>query len=260
MTVSIVTITRNNLHGLRQTLNSVLAQECVHIEHIVVDGCSTDGTAEYLRSLQEEYSSGMKKDAQSSYSLRVISREPHGVYDALNVGMQNARGNVIGMLHAGDMYTRRDILKSVVEEFESERKIDYLYGDVKMVRSDGSVLRYYSGAEASRGSLLHGFAPPHPSLFVTRKCMMNVGPYDCDYVICGDFDMFVRLFYSDLRGCYRQADFVEMSAGGISSRLFHRLWTNNREKHKALKHNGLPASYLFLLIHYFQVFKGYIRK
>lgn len=240
--ISIVTITRDNLAGLRRTVGSVCAQKCddVEIEHIVVDGCSGDGTAAWL--------------AGSYGTARVITSAPRGVYHAINTGVGAATGDIVMLLHAGDVYTSDEVLQRVAREFASDAEIGFLYGDVHFEDRHGRPRRYYPGDGCGLRRILDGYAPPHLSLAVRSDVARMIGPYSEDYIIAADFEMFARLFCCRrIKSVYLPLDMVAMQSGGISSRLYNRLVTNNREKLKALRRCGLPASPLRILRHYIPV-------
>lgn len=239
MIVSIVTITRNNAAGLLRTIGSVRSQKGVDIEHIIVDGNSTDGTELILR-------------AEAPRAV-IVRRNPAGVYDALNAGLAQVRGFITGVLHAGDEFSDPYVLADVLQAFRTEPAPHYIYGDIHYAAPSG---RRYSGRHASRISLLHGYAPPHPSLFVASHVQRTVGNYRTDMVTAADFEMFIRLFFDDrLRGKYLNRDMVCMDSHGISGKWMNRIFVNNRERLAALRGNGLKASPLSLLKRYIYLFR-----
>ena len=247
MKISLVTITLNNAHGLEQTLASACAQSRRPDQHIVVDGFSTDGTADVLKRYDSD--------------IELINREPTGVYDAINAGFSNADGDVVGRLHAGDTFTDDEVLKRVGEAFEADPDLDFLFGDVHFAPEGGPTLRYYSGKAGSLESVINGFAPPHPSLYVRGRLIASKGLYKADYRLSADFEMFCRLFSdSSLKWRYLPLDMVCMSPGGLSSKLSSRLWVHNVERLRALRQNGLPASLFNISKHYLQVLKSFIYK
>ena len=243
MKISLITINRNNAPGLKRTLASIREQlpktaEEHTLEHIIVDGMSTDGS---LSVVIPELNS------------RTISSEPKGVYNAINVGVREATGDIIGLLHSGDVFEAPDILHSVLETFSSEKSLDFIWGDVSIGR------RLYSSKDFKPGSLETGFAPPHPSLYIRKEVYASTGPYDESYITAADFEYFVRLFSNPtLRGEYLPRNMVRMQPGGMSQSFSSRLTTNNRERLRALSSHGLRASRLMLLLHYKQVLKGYL--
>lgn len=245
MKISIVTITRNNCAGLARTIASVRAQRAdasdVAIEHIVVDGESCDGTARLLEGQDD---------------IIVVRATPQGVYHAINRGIEAARGDVLMLLHAGDVFASNKIVERVAAEF-ADPSLDFVFGDLHYVNSRGRTVRRYKGQHGGTAALLHGYAPPHPTLAVRMTAQHSVGLYSEDYIIAADFEMFGRLFCrTDLKYLYLPLDMVEMEAGGISSSLVSRLWINNREKLRALRRCGLPASMLRVLSHYLYIAKN----
>lgn len=270
MKVSIITITRNNLAGLKKTVTSVRTQRVgdvdgsapdrapeagnaadnsplpdIEIEHIIVDGESTDGTVQWL-------------DNQDN--IKLVTAPPRGVYHAINRGLEVAGGDVLMLLHAGDTFTSDSIVRQVARQF-ADPSLDFLFGDLHYVDAKGRTVRRYSGSHGSLEALLHGYAPPHPTMAVRMSTQRSVGQYSEDYVIAADFEMFGRFFCRpDIKYLYLPLDMVEMEAGGISSSVVSRLWINNREKLRALRRCGLPASMPRVLSHYLYIIRNQWKK
>lgn len=241
--ISVVTINYNERSGLKNTLQSVAAQQAmlppdVELEHIIVDGESTDGSLNEVRP---------------DLASQVIISPPKGVYNAINIGLDHTTGDIVGLLHAGDVYTSDDALALIVGRFESTDDIDFIWGDVTIGR------RYYSGKKFKPEALETGFAPPHPSLYMRRSLLDRIGPYDERYHTAADFDYFVRLFTdTSLRAAYMPGALVSMEPGGRSASLRSRLWTNNRERLASLRSHGLKASPFALLKNYKNIVSGYL--
>ena len=101
-----------------------------------------------------------------------------------------------------------------------------------------------------------GIAPPHPSLYVRRDIFSLVGLYKEDYLIGADFDFFIRLMLvNNIVGQYLPINMVTMTTGGLSTQFYHRIFTNNREKYRALRENGIKINRFALLKRYFYIFK-----
>ncbi len=250
MQIAVVTITRNNVEGLRRTIASVRRQTYADILHIIVDGDSTDGTAEILEA------------ERHAATATVVSAPPAGVYDAINRGIRaalDAGADVIGLLHAGDTYSDDTVVAQIARAFD-EGDADFVYGDLHYSRvGSDKVLRYYGAAHFVPAMLRQGYAPGHPTLYVSRRTAMAVGPYDTDFRVGGDFEMWLRLFeHTELRPCYLPLDMVCMDTGGLSQRWYSRLVTNNRERLRSFRMHGLPASHLNILRHYTHVLKSFI--
>lgn len=246
MKISIVTINRNNAAGLRRSLMSIASQSVLRdsrhsVRHIVVDGMSDDGSLDAVA------------DLTASLGSVVISLEPRGVYHAINAGLDLASGDIVGLLHAGDELASDSVLADIAGRFETDPQLGYTYGDVTVGR------RYYSGAGFDRKSVLTGFAPPHPSLYIRTCVQKQVGPYDESLRVAADFDLFVRLLLADgIKGAYHPGKTVVMEPGGMSQSLGNRLWHNNSERLRSLRLHGLPASRWRLSKHYLTVLKGFL--
>lgn len=246
MKIALITITRNNADGLRRTIRSVGSQSVSPAEYIIVDGNSTDHTASVL-------------DACAGHA-EVIKRQPRGVYDAINAGIERSTAPLVGLLHSGDEFSSADVLERVGAIFDSDPELDFIFGDVHFGRPGGVTTRYYSGSRGSLKSIINGFAPPHPSLYMRRSVFEKKGLYKADYKVSADFEMFARLFAdSSLKWCYVPLDMVCMEPGGLSSRIRSRLWDHNIERLRALRQNGLKASVFNISKHYIHVLKSYLR-
>ncbi len=241
MRVSVITVCRNAGDFLLPTLKSIASQKEAEFESIIVDGASTDGSVDVIKRFA----------AESAFPVKWVSEPDGGVYAALNKGIMMATGDVVGLLHAGDRFADPYILRNVSASF-MDPAIDYLYGDVKYVEySTGRCLRDYQSDRFQPRMLLNGYAPPHPSLYVRRDLFDSVGLYSEGYRVAADFEFFVRLtLVRQSRGRYLPDVMVNMEPGGLSSRLINRLWTNNKEKLRALRQNGYRVMPLRLLLRY----------
>lgn len=241
MKITVITVTLNNAATIGDTISSVMGQTHRDIEHIVIDGMSGDSSMETIMAWQ-------RREAQR---IRVVQERDTGIYNAINKGMRLATGDIIGLLHGNDRFTSRDVLARVAETFEHDPR-QYLYGDIhyRHPGSDRAVRRYRS-REFTPAMLCYGIAPPHPTLYMRRGVLDVTGPYKEDYLIAADFDMFVRLMLVHrLDGIYLPMDMVTMTTGGLSTRLYHRIVTNNREKMRALRENSIPVNPFSILKRY----------
>lgn len=241
MKISIISVTEGQHESIASTRASVEAQklpEGVELEHIIV-------TAK------------RDMDSTSLGDAKVIYREPSGCYDAINVGLQTATGQVIGLLNGGDRYASDNIIALVAEQFGGD-DIDFLYGDVYFSRRDGSgCSRYYSSRHFSPETITKGFVPPHPSLFISRKVYEAVGLYDTSFAVSSDFDYFIRIIDHRPTFRYRRLNLgmVCMKPGGISTKWRVRLFVTIFERYRALKKNRGHASFIRLFGRYMYLFK-----
>ncbi len=246
MKISVITATRNNAATLDATIQSVMNQTHTDIDYIIVDGASTDNSLDIIRRWAELYPE----------RIRYISEPDSGVYNAINKGIRMAQGDIIGTLHGNDRFTSADILSRINTSFESP-EVNFIYGDIHYINPrTGKTGRHYSAARFTPSSLLNGIAPPHPTLYMRSCILQSIGLYKEDYLIAADFDMFIRLcLIHKIPGTYLPFDMVEMTTGGLSTRLYHRIFTNNREKLRALRENSLKISLFSILKRYLYALK-----
>lgn len=239
MKISIITVVKNNCKTISETLESVLNQTYTDYEYIIIDGGSDDGTLDIIKKWS------LKFDGKMKY----YSSPDTGVYNAMNKGITLAEGDVIGLLHADDFYTDKNVLKSIADNM-AEKWVDLVYGDICFVnnRDKTKVTRYYSARKFTPDKLRYGFAPPHPSLYCRKELYRRYGLYKENYIIAADFEMFVRFFrHSKVLSKYIPLNMVTMRKGGISTSWKHILSTNIKEKLRALRENNMRAS-VFLLV------------
>jgi glycosyltransferase involved in cell wall biosynthesis len=239
MKVSIITACLNRRHTIADALAAVRRQVKADIEHIVVDGGSSDGTLEVL--------------AQHRASLaQLIPGPDNGIYDALNKGVAAATGEVIGFLHSDDVFARDDVISSVAGRMQAEA-LDALYGDVAFVPADDldRIVRVYSSRRFRPSRIAWGWMPAHPALFVRRDVYREQGAFKTDYRIAADFEFVARIFSRGrLRYAYLPQVLVKMRMGGVSTRGWRSTLTLNREVLRACRANGISTNYLKILSKY----------
>lgn len=243
MKISVVTVTRNSARQLDATLRSVFSQTGVDVESVVVDGDSTDDSLEVIIRYAKAY----------PRRIKWVSEPDDGIYDAINKGIAMATGDVIGLLHSGDRFPHERVLEFVGRSFR-EKAVSFVYGDVSFVDPDSrqAAGRVYRADRFRPSLLLCGFAPPHPSLYIRKRVVAEVGRYKADYSVAADFEYFVRLLLVHRKhGRYLPTNMVEMATGGKSQTWVSRLWYNNKERLRALRENGFKASPLRLIGRYF---------
>lgn len=182
--ISIVTPTFNSIATLRETIESVLAQDYGNWEHIVIDGGSTDGTIELLRSYPH---------------LQWVSENDRGHYHAMNKGIDRASGQVVAILNADDCY-REGTLRRVAEAFAENSDWDALFGDVVYVDGKGSEIFRREEARYDYDVLRFGNVcyVIHPTLFVKKETYDRIGAYRYEkFLNCCDVDFILRLGQHD---------------------------------------------------------------
>jgi glycosyltransferase involved in cell wall biosynthesis len=172
--------------------------------------------------------------------LGVLVSEPDkGIYDALNKGIQHASGDVVGFLHADDVFENNEVLANVAAAFENPA-IDAVYGDLVYVRHDdiSQVIRYWKSGVYDDAALARGWMPPHPTFYVRRSVYERLGGFDTRYRIAADYDTVLRfLAAGKVRAAYIPKVLVRMRAGGISNRSLKTIVRKSREDIDVLRRN-----------------------
>ena len=228
MKVSIITVSFNSEATIGDTLRSVSAQTHADIEHIVVDGASSDGTLEVVRQ-------------EGGHVAKVLSEPDAGIYFAMNKGLKVATGDLVGFLNADDYFPD---CNSVARLVESARvtKADAVFGDLAYVRSDrpNSVVRYWSTGEFSLRGLRLGWMPPHPTFYVNRLSGKFDLEFDTSFRIAADYEFMMRfLTRSGIRATYVPHVIVRMRMGGISNRSVGSILEKSREDLAVMRRYGV---------------------
>jgi glycosyltransferase len=236
MKLTIITPVLNAGPTITSCLQSVQRQR-VPIEHIIVDGNSTDDTLDKIRALKTN-------------NTEIISEPDSGPYHAVNKGILAASGEVVGILNADDRYAACDILRTVASVFK-QRHIDACYGDLVYVdRKFGTkVIRYWKSSPLDTERFYSGWMPPHPTFFVRRKVYRSFGLFNLDLGSSADYELMLRfLFKYRISTRYIPRVMIMMRAGGMSNASLKNRLIANRNDRLAWKVNGLtPRPWTFCL-------------
>ena len=204
MTCSIITITYNNLAGLRKTAEFVAAQTYRDMEWVVVDGASTDGTREWLDNAQ-----------CTMRNLQILSEPDKGVYDAQNKGIGLAKGDFCFFLNAGDAFCGADVVARMMADSEGA---DIVYGNELVVDAGGRVVEHCKGVDDPGFVDLYNSCMKHQATFIRRCLFDKYGKYDSTMRICADFDWFFRViaFHDEVRLLYKDVDVAYFENTGLS--------------------------------------------
>lgn len=239
MKISIITVAFNAAETIEGALLSLAQQTFQDMEHVVIDGGSSDGTQAVVSSHGDRIS-------------RFLSEPDHGIYDAMNKGLALATGDVIGFLNADDAYANKNVLSRVAETME-RYQLDALFGDVVFCHRENpdQIVRRYSSSHFRPDRIAWGWMPAHPALFVKREVFQKVGPFRTDYRIAGDFEFVARAFGNQsLRYRYLPEVLVKMRIGGVSTGGWRNTLLLNREVLKACRENGIYTNPLMILSKY----------
>jgi len=249
MKISIITVAYNAADTIADTLRSVANQTHHNIEHIVVDGASTDQTLTIIKN-------------QGKHVARIISEPDEGIYDAMNKGVSVATGNIVGILNADDIYAHSNVLKNVAKIMQ-EKNLDALLGDVEFFHPENPerLIRRYRSERFSPNRIARGWMPAHPAMFLHKQIYDNFGLYKTDYQIAADFEYVARIFYGDQLNYYHVPEvLVHMNTGGVSTGGWRNSLVLNREVLRACRENNIPTNLFLLLSKYPAKLSEFLRK
>lgn len=233
--ISVITAVFNNCETIKQTLDSVLSQTYPEVEYIVIDGGSTDGTLKILDSY---------KSKLSFY----ISEPDSGIYDALNKGIHHSTGDIVGFLHADDLFEDSDVLDKIAKAFAISA-VEAVYGDLVYVHNNNisKVVRYWKSCTFNEKFLQKGWMPPHPTLYVKHSVYKRLGVFNTSYLIAADYDLVLRFFgKGKLISFYVPEVFVRMRIGGISNRSIKTIIKKSLEDFFILKRNKIGGFFTLI--------------
>lgn len=239
MKLSIITATYNSAAHIAPCITSVNEQTYSHLEHIIVDGASSDNTLEIIKAV-------------SKREIRIVSEPDRGIYDALNKGIQRATGDVIGFLHADDTFGGPDTLTEIAKAFSSQPNGNILsgvYGNLVFTSQDnpGKIIRKWQSRPFRPSRINLGWMPPHPTLFLRKEVYQQIGLFKTDYRIAGDYELMLRLMkHPETNLCWLNQTITRMTMGGASTGNLKNLKKKSQEDLRALRSNGFEFPYLVL--------------
>jgi glycosyltransferase len=226
--ISIITATFNAASTIADCLTSVNSQTIL-VEHIIIDGSSTDNTLDIVRNI-------------SPYT-RILSEPDNGIYDAMNKGIGLATGEIIGILNADDFYASPDVLAHVAKVF-SDPFVDACYGDLLYVAETQSPLanqqkiatfktiRYWKSGAFNPDQFYRGWMPPHPTFFVRRRLYDQFGLFNLNLGSAADYELMLRfLLKHKAATVYIPEILVKMRTGGASNaNISNRIKANQMDR------------------------------
>lgn len=186
--ISIVTPSFNQAQYLESTIRSVLLQGYPHLEYIIIDGGSTDGSVDIIRKYEP-------------WLAYWVSEKDEGQAHAVNKGFERAGGDILAWLNSDDQYCR-DALPRVAEIFLENPELDLVYGDCEMINGADRVIDYIKGRPGALADLLAWDFIPQPSAFFRRRAWEAVGGLDADLRYILDFDLWIRMLLGGTKSRY----------------------------------------------------------
>ena len=176
MRFSIITVVLNDIKNIEKTILSVKNQTYKNYEHIIIDGKSSDGTAELIK----EYSKTVKLFVKKDKSL----------YEAINRGIKKSKGEIIFLIHSGDIFGDKNILKKVNRIFK--KKLDIVSGNIQFYKEEEKIVRNWS-IKLNKFNNTNFFKVPHTSLFIKKNLFNKIKNYSTNYKISSDLDFLIKL-------------------------------------------------------------------
>jgi glycosyltransferase len=227
-------------------LSSIASQSYSNIEHIIVDGLSSDNTIEIV--------------SQFPHVATCISEKDEGIYFAMNKGIEMATGDVIGILNADDVYAHNDVLSNVMALFENP-STDAVYGDLDFVDSNdiSKVKRSWRSGAFKKNSFYEGWMPPHPTFFVRKNLYLNFGYFNTSLTSSADYELMLRLLEKNkITPTYLKDILVKMRYGGKSTASMKNRLVANYEDRMAWRLNGLKPHFFTLILKPLKKIKQFI--
>lgn len=237
MKVSIITVSYNSEKYIFDAIQSVNKQTYEDIEHIFIDGNSTDRTLEKIK-------------IHSLRNKTIISENDNGIYNAMNKGLNIASGDIIGILNSDDIYAYENVILDMVNSFKKYNK-NIFWADLRYVHRDNSkkIFRVWNSQNLCKHDLLKGKIPPHPTFFLKRQLIDKIGLFDEKISLAADYDFMKRaLVHENFDGIYLNQALVNMRLGGVTSKNFKNILSQNIEITNSLKSSFSDFSYTRFII------------
>ena len=234
MLISLVTVTYNSFETVEGTLTSVDSQTNSFLEHIIIDGESSDNTLKICNDF--------------GHISKIISEPDKGIYDALNKGIKNSTGEIIGFLNSDDTFYDENSLKIISEAFDENT--DCVFGDLIYTDQNEKVKRIWKGSDFKKGAFQKGWMPAHPTFYCRRSIYEKFGLYNDTYKIAGDFELMLRFFEKhNIRSKYIPQTLVNMKIGGVSNSSIKSKMDILKEEFRAFKQNKISVNKLSYIFH-----------
>ena len=234
MKISIITVTYNSETTIQTTLDSVAKQTWHEIEHIIIDGGSSDRTLEIIKEFPH-------------VSL-VISEKDEGIYDAMNKGIRKSSGDVIGFLNSDDWFYSDSIIAEIHNGFHLN--VDAVYGDLVFVKNelDTTPKRIWTSEPYKNEAFLSGWVPPHPTFYAKKSVYLQYGLFKSELMFAADFDIMCRFLEKEsIVTKYLPGYKVKMRLGGATTKNITNIIKGNIEIFKSLRANGLNPGLSFII-------------
>lgn len=231
MRFSIITVVLNDIKNIEKTILSVKNQTYKNYEHIIIDGKSSDGTVELIKKYSKTVNLHVKKDKS--------------LYQAINRGIKKSKGEIIFLIHSGDIFGDKNILKKVNRIFK--KKLDILSGNIQFYKEEEQKIVRDWTIKLNKFNNINFFKVPHTSLFIKKNLFNKIKNYSTNYKISSDLDFLIKLSKLRSNFYYFNQNIIYMKTGGLSTSV-NKIILRYKEDIKILyKHFGLLFLFMFIL-------------
>jgi glycosyltransferase involved in cell wall biosynthesis len=199
--VSIITVVYNGVQYIEQTIKSVMIQDYKNIEYIVIDGGSTDGTQEIITKYESDIA-------------HWISEKDTGIYNAMNKGLQIAKGDIIAILNADDYYYPNTINDVVTHFLKTNAAI--VYGNLTKFRTISSK-EYFVDITPDINTMQSRMGIFHPATFIKKEVYQELGHFNEKYKLSADYDFILRAYNKKYDFQYLNKSLTYFRIGGASN-------------------------------------------
>ena len=230
MNVSIITSTFNNASTIEDCLESIFSQTFLNIDILIIDGDSSDDTLLKIKKISNKFN-----------NIRVFSEKDKGIYDALNKGVDLAKGDIIGFVHSDDFLASSEIISEIIKKISSEN-FDGVYGNLDYVKKNNTnkIVRKWKSCEFDYNLLKKGWMPPHPTFFIKKSVFKKHGLFNLNYSISADYDFMLRILSDkSLKFGYIPKVITKMRVGGESNRSLKNIILKIKEDYIIIKRNNI---------------------
>jgi len=246
--ISIITVTFNSARTISDCISSVNSQTYENIEHIIIDGASVDNTVDIIRFMENRVS-------------KIVSEPDEGIYYAMNKGIAEATGQIVGILNSDDFYVKKTVLSEIASCFQNN-DVDCVFGNINYVKSQKpeKIIRRWQSGCYKRGSFQRGWHPAHPAFFTKKSVYDRYGIFNLNFKLAADFELMLRILEKyGISNFYIEDSLINMRLGGATSRSLINIIKQNIECYKAFRVNSIDVSPLYFLYRLLPKLKQFIK-
>ena len=234
MKISLISISYNSENTISKTFQSVKNQSFNNYEYLLIDGGSIDGTLNIAK--------------EQDHISKIVSEADKGIYDALNKGIKNTTGEIIGFLNSDDTFFDEKSLQNICNAFDDN--IDCIFGDLIYTDVNENIKRVWKGSAFKKGAFKKGWMPAHPTFYCRRSVYEKLGLYDDSFKIAGDFELMLRFLEKfNIRSKYIPKTLVNMKVGGASNNGLKSKLDILKEEFRAFDQNNIDVKKISFIFH-----------